>query len=386
MNLRSSFIFSSERNKRKLLFETLSVLAWIFVGLVAIDVAINLLLPYPQDPQNLKPSPLQLYFDYGRSVEGKLNRMTRIDDPGKSAPMTKFGWYGSDRLWKYPETRERDNLRRVSIYGMSHAKRLALALARVTKDTAIRAITAPGATANWAYGAFLRDRGRHNSDIEVLTLMSRNLPMVTAVSPATWNQDAPKPYTADRYYLTPEGLTAVPPLFETFEGYVSSKADPRKWAAYRAHLAEHDPFYSPFLFNESILDQSAIVRLLRRAYGQRLNRIKRMNTLDHQGYNPQSEGIRLAHELVKVFAEQVREDGAEPVIFLVNNLGHADILYRAIKPVLVAHNIACLSSHTVASPNDPRLYLPDSHFIPSIDDELARRLHQMYNRTVVSRN
>jgi hypothetical protein len=66
-----------------------------------------------------------------------------------------------------------------------------------------------------------------------------------------------------------------------------------------------------------------------------------------------------------------------PVIFIANNLGYSDYLYRALQPVLDADQIPYVSSHTILSPNDPRGYLPDSHFTDAVDDKLARELERV---------
>src|SRR6185437_6243503 len=65
---------------------------WSVLCLLMLDVAINLLFAYPDDPKNLKPGGPALYFDYGRSMEGRLRRATR-SDPSQTAPITLAGWY-----------------------------------------------------------------------------------------------------------------------------------------------------------------------------------------------------------------------------------------------------------------------------------------------------
>ncbi len=50
--------------------------AFALLFLIAIDVALNLLFPYPTDPRAGDPGFLPNYFEYGRSVEGTLQRMT----------------------------------------------------------------------------------------------------------------------------------------------------------------------------------------------------------------------------------------------------------------------------------------------------------------------
>src|SRR5579863_1456423 len=91
MNQLNSFISNSEDTLRRL-GAAIYVAVWIFIGLVAIDVSINLLFAYPSDPKVTNPSRLQSYFEYGRSVEGQLSRLTRTDR-SQTAPITLSGWY-----------------------------------------------------------------------------------------------------------------------------------------------------------------------------------------------------------------------------------------------------------------------------------------------------
>ena len=67
MSRRSSFIFSSDRQEPARAMTALLLGAWVIVGLVAIDIAINLVFSYPTDPKIINPSQLRSYFDYGRS-------------------------------------------------------------------------------------------------------------------------------------------------------------------------------------------------------------------------------------------------------------------------------------------------------------------------------
>ena|ERR1017187_9726758 len=50
------------------------------------------------------------------------------------------------------------------------------------------------------------------------------------------------------------------------------------------------------------------------------------------------------------------------------------IMFQALKPALEQDKIPDLNSATIASPNDPRKYLRDSHFTVNVDNELARAL------------
>ena len=52
---------SSSRSRR--VRRSLLVLGWMVAGLAAIDVAVNVLLEYPDDPKAADPGQLRQYFD-----------------------------------------------------------------------------------------------------------------------------------------------------------------------------------------------------------------------------------------------------------------------------------------------------------------------------------
>jgi hypothetical protein len=370
MNQLNSYISNSDSAKPGGFGQAIHVMAWVLVGLVVIDLLINFLLAYPSDPKATDPPRLREYFEYGRSIEGQLSRMTRADR-SQTAPITLAGWYDPLPIEEFT-SKPQNSI--VSFYGMSHAGRLGLALGRTSDQFTPRIVGAPAATSNWAYGAYLRDRGGGKSRAVVLAFMSANFAMSATLSAMTWTLDLPMPYTADRFYLDGDRLEVIHPPYTSFEQYVNTFYDPIKWSAARSFFAENDLMYNSFVVRASILDHSSLFRLIRRAYGQRLLRSARRAALDPSGFQPDSEQVKVAHAIIREFAKQVRNDGMIPVIFLVNNLGYSDLLFRALSPVLEAEHIPYLSSHTVVSPTDPRGYLPDSHFTDEVDDKLARAL------------
>lgn len=368
MNLLSSSIFNSEQ---PLTWPRAALaLFWILVGLLLIDVGVNLAFPYPRDPKIMSVGQLPAYFEYGRSIEGKLARITR-SDPNQTAPITLAGWYQPLHAEAIGGP---TGAPMVTFYGMSHSVRLARALARTSSKYQERSIGAPGATANWAFGAFLRDSQRANSKVAVLSIMSMTTPMVTTMTAMTWNSAFPLPYTEDRFEIAGNGLRAVPLPFESFADFTKAFFNPKAWADARTQFKAHDPYYDSFMFRGSMLDRSVIVRLLRRAYGLHLERQGRARVLDEHGFHADSEEIRVMNAIVRSFAFQARNQGVVPVIFVVNNLGYGTQLYDAVRGSLNRCNIPYLSSHTIVSPADPRGYLPDSHFTDGNDDRLARAL------------
>lgn len=369
MNQLNSFIFNSNGTLRRV-GAAIHVAVWVFLGLVAIDVSINLLFAYPSDPKVTNPSRLRSYFEYGRSTEGQLSRMTRTDR-SQTAPITLSGWYDPMVIVGFPSKTQKPI---ISFYGMSHAVRLGLALARNSDRFTLRTVGAPAATSNWAYGAFLRDRGGGNSRAVVLAFMSANFPMITTMSPMTWNTDSPMPYTADRFYLDDNRLRVIHPPYTSFEQYAEAFSDPVKWPTQRDLFAKNDSMYNSFIMGANILDHSSLIRLLRRAYAQRVVRNARTAVLDGSGFRADSEQVKVARAIIHEFAIQARNDGMIPIIFIVNNFGYSDYLFKALSPILFEDHIPYLSSHTIVSPDDPRGYLPDSHFTDEVDDRLARAL------------
>jgi hypothetical protein len=370
MNPLNLFISSFDNAGPPRIGSVVRLAAWVIIGLAVIDALINAAFPYPSDPKNIHPSALQSFFDYGRSTEGKLARMTRLDK-SQTAPITLAGWY--DPL-KVVEETGKPNSQFITFYGMSHAVRLAEALGRVSDRYIPRIVAAPGAPGNWAYGAYLRDHGGGKSRVAVLALWSQNLPMITAMAPMTWASDLPTPYTADRFFLENNQLEVIYPPYASFDQYAQTFTDPRKWATALKIIADNDPMYSSFIMRANILDHSALFRLIRRSYAQRARRHARQTVLDSSGYHPNSEAIKIAQKIVQEFAERARRDGMIPVIYLINAFGDSDYLFQAVRPALLRNKIPYLSSHTIASPSDPRKYLPDSHFTAATDDDMARAL------------
>lgn len=370
MNPPNSSTSSSSMGERR---RALSLLLWIIAGLVCIDASVGLAFAFPSDPKTLDPPRLALFFDYGRSTEGRLRRMVRAD-PAATAPITLSGWY---EPLTAVERKPKPNTSKITIYGMSHAVRLADALDHVSSSLQVRSVGAPGATTNWSYGAFLRDTGNRDSKVVVLAIMSSTLSTITTMSPMTWNSTYPMPYTQDRFLLNGDRLSVVRSPYNNFPDFVKTFQDPRRWTAALDLFAKYDPRYDPLLFRATVLDHSVIVRMLRRAYGQKVDREERGKVLDARHFDRDSEQLRIANAIVVDFAAGARRRGQIPVIYIVNNMGYSDQLFRALEGSLRTHAIPALNSAAIVSPSNPRNYLPDSHFTDENDDRLARELERI---------
>jgi hypothetical protein len=358
----------------------LVIIGWTIAGLLAIELLIGALFAYPTDPRAV-PSRLQAYFEYGRSAEGALKRMTR-SDPAQTAPITLSGWY-DPLVATGPGAARQPNAATlakplVTIYGGSHSVLLAEALGRVSDTLSWRSIAAPGASSNWSYGAFLRDpEGVKRSTAVVLTFNTKLLPAITSMTPAAWNHDSPMPYTADRFYLQGGQMRVIHPPYESFGQYRQTLADPQAWRAAVEFFATNDPLFNLRSFRSGLLDMSALGRVAQRAYNSDNYRETSRAVLDQTSFNAESEAVQVARAIIAQFAARARAAGAIPVIYIVNDLGYSDTLFRALKPALDANRVLYVSSHEYIPPGDPSGYLPDSHFTDANDDRLALALEAL---------
>ncbi len=353
--------------------------------MVLIDLCINMVFSYPKDPHNVHPSFLQSYFEYGRSVEGKLEWMTRpsADD---SAPRVAGGWLKSEKYRGMPTKASKDDEVLIALYGMSHTQCLWEAIEKTDKKYLVRGFMAAGATPNWSYAAYEFDRGRHKADVVILGILTDSVPPVTATTGMTAFFDSSFPYTFPRYTVKNEKLLVAHPLFYDAKGYIDHYYDKSKWHHYRSWLSKNDKYYDPILFQRSILDQSTFFRLLRRAYSEREKQKRMRDVYTKTGFIETSEEIIVLRAIVKSFAESAKRDGIIPIVYMVNSKGNGDHLFRVLKPVLDAHEIPHLSTHIICPPDDPHVYLSEnSHFIPLKDMELAAEMIKIIDREMAKK-
>lgn len=353
------------------------IILWLIFYLILIDTIVNMLFHYPKDPRDVHPSFLQSYFDYGRSVEGKLHWMTRPSIE-MSAPRVAGGWLKSDKYLSLPNKATGDGEILVALYGMSHTQCLWEAIRTLDTRFVIRGFMAAGAPPNWSYAAYEFDRGRHKADVAILGILTDTVPQITSTTGMTAFFDSSFPYTFPRYFAKNGNLVAKDPPFYHAKGYIEHFYDKAKWNSYRSWLAQNDKYYDPILFGGSFLDNSALFRLLRRTYSEWKKDKLFKDVYTKEGFREGSEEVLELRAIVAAFAESARKDGIIPILYLVNSKGTGDRLFKIMKPVLDARNIPYLSTHVVCPPDDPRVYLVEnSHFIPSKDTELATEMKRI---------
>lgn len=357
----------------------LQITLWIILYLVLIDIAVNIAFRFPANPQKTTPSFLQGYFEYGRSVEGKFDAMIKAAQL-QSEPTLGYGWLKRKSNDLQPQKVGKDHTL-VAVYGMSHTKQLGEAMSHIDSKYIIRSITAPGAPVGWSFTAYDIDKYNHNADVVILGIMTDNIALLGATSGATTYFDLGHPYTFPRYFADKGQLKQKYPPFFTEEGFSEYFTDKNKWQEYRKWLAANDKFYNTFLFRKTRADHSAFLRVIRRAYADMIKKKITKNIYTKDGFNFNSEEIKILRAMIVEFSKNARAQKKTPVIYIVNNEGRSDHLYRAVQPVLEKYEIPFLSSHIICPPDDPKVYTGiNSHFKPAKDVELAKTMIKIIER------
>ena len=379
MHLHSSYTLSSDSPKNPVIRKSLVMGLWIVFFLLVFDFAVNILFPYPSDPQATPPGQLNTYFEYGRSVEGKLSRMVGATDESSSS-LAVAGWL-DPQLWKkldLPVSPEPDQDLLVAIYGMSFSNYVGDEMKAIDSKLGVRAIAGPAAPPNYSYAAYKLDRGRHQADVVILGVLASSVKALRTMNGSTWQFEAPAPYTYPRYVVDNGDLKEISPKIQSLAQLRAAFQDEKQWDAAVNQLRKHDQFFNPFLFEHNWLDNSAIVRLIRRASAQRYQTAITNQVHDSTGFNKELD-IPVLSAIAKEFSATAKADGKLPIVLIINDRGYDDHLFQALKPTLESNSIPYVSTHNIAPATDVRNFIGDGHFVQSANKLIAKSVLELIN-------
>ncbi|HEY9641327.1 MAG TPA: hypothetical protein V6C57_12650 [Coleofasciculaceae cyanobacterium] len=372
-------------NPKVLVSQKVQNLAKVGLGfistLVALDVAINLLFPYPTDPLNTSPGAMKLYFDYGRSIEGKVARqMGATDDT--TAPIARVGWLDSHLGQGEPVRPAPGKDLLIAIYGMSFAERVGKAMETVDPNITLRMIAGPSAPPNYSFAAYEADRGHHQANVAILGILASSVKGMGAMTGMTWGSEVPAPYTFPKYKLESGELEPIEPEIQSLSQLRTALSNPQQRDAFVDQLRANDQFFDSFVFEKNLLDTSAIVRMLRRAWAKshQDNITNQIHTAT--GFNPNWEQVPVLKRMVEEFAASAKRDGKLPIVLLFNDQGYDDHLYQLLKPTLEQNQIPFVSSHDIAPATDRSNFVADGHFTAAIDQRMAEKVLALVNHSL----
>lgn len=351
---------------------------WALLFLGVIDVTVNRLLRYPTGPNAaMTASRFQTYFEYGRSLEGKINTMVGPTD-AETSLVAQAGWLDPEQ-WKreqLPTGLSHGKQHLIAVYGQSFTLNVADRLAKLDPSMAVRGIGAPAGPPSYAYAAYTLDLGGHQADIVMLGLLASSVKGMTAMNGMTWQFEGPAPYTYPRYIPEDGKLKEIQPVVQTLDQFRTARHNPAQWEAFVNQLRQSDRYYNDFFFRQNWLDNSTIVRLVRRSLAQQqqtaiLNRIH-----SSQGFTDPSI-LQVLSLMVQEFAQTAKADGKFPVVLLVHDKGYGDHLYQALQPVLEDKDIPYISTHAIAPATDISNFVSDGHFTDTANAKIATALHKL---------
>lgn len=308
------------------------------------------------------------YFEYGRSVPGKLARWE--DNPELPGNLYDNAWRSSmiaESTARFTETTGPA----IRSYGMSFVDHI-LTFAADGHDLQWDRHSGPGAPPNYTYALFEDDRAnRRAGDIVVFGILSSSVPGMAALSNRTWAFEQPAPFTYPVYQLADgNGLRRIDPLVNSAAAQRALVGDSDAAEAWHRQLAEHDAFYAFASFGAPWLDRSPFVRLVRRSLATNHSNQTKAAIVAKNRY-PHAE---ILQRMIAEFAATARLDGQIPIVMLIQSRDPADADLLAIaKPVLEQNNIPYLAAAEHFDLKNPANFVPDGHYTPDIDRMLSDR-------------
>lgn len=355
---------------------TLSLLFLVFAFLAAIDIGVHTTLHWAE--QNNRLQALVRYFEYGRSVPGKLNRWeANPDAPGN---LIHVAWR-PQILANSAERFEATNAGAAPVvrsYGMSFVNNILRAASEKNPDLILDAHSGPAAPPNFTYAVFEDDRqNRSADDIVVLGILSSSVPAMAAFSNSTWAFEQPAPFTYPIYHLEAGTLHRRDPVIEAYTELSGLNPDEAKRVAWYTQLEAEDYFYSSQTYGYTSLDGSPFARLVRRSLATAHISKVEARILGEEVY-PYADVLR---KMILEFAKTAREDRQYPVVMLIQSRDPADADVLAItKPVLDQENIPYLATAEHFDPRDQSGFQSDGHYQPRIDSIFAEAFLDMMAR------
>lgn len=356
------------------------ILALTLLMVIALDAAVAGVLAVAERQGRL--GSLVQYFEYGRSVPGKIDRWR--ERPGIPGNLLEVAWR-DDILATSREgfaAEQEDPV--VRSYGMSFVDQILQAAQEQEPGLTLDLHAGPSAPPNFTYALFQDDAAnRRAGDVVVLGILSSSVSGMAALSNRTWVFEQPAPFTYPIYEPEDGGLIRIDPLVATLEDEEALQSDPQAAAAWKRQLREDDRFYSPVTFAATWLDHSPFLRLVRRASAVDMldGRSRAILAKPSSGGFPYRETLR---RMVTAFADRARADGQHPVVFLIQSRDPADPDLRVLLgDVLTTHDIPFLATADHYDIRNPVGFLDDGHYTDSVNLSFARQFNTLFGTPVL---
>ena len=348
-------------------------LAWSLAGVLSVvllfEGVVAALFSMPAGAREPGGS-LERYFSYGYSIESKLNRSVG-DASQEPAAIVRAGWIPTEM---YPPGEDWDSApARVVVYGMSFTNRVAAELSKIRPELAIATRAGPGAPFNHSFAMFEVDPWRPEADVVVVGILSSSLAHLQSLSGLGFTPESPAPYAFPSYTLVNGELQRRDPVItdrDTFVQAFRERSD--EWNGHLAALAEHDAYWDRFVFERSVLDRSALIRLVRRAWASRKIDAVRTDVYSHaDGYKVEHPALAAVPAMLAEMRAACDRDGQTLVVLLLHAKGEPGHLDAWLADGLAQSGAAVISTTDLFSSLDAMNFERDAHYRPHLDARIA---------------
>ena len=351
----------------------LKAIAWTLAWLLVLDLCTSLAVS--QLAARRPDSGLVRYFDYGLSIETKLDRMTRLPRNAPDAQILPAGWLDPEQWRDLPKQPRPGTDKLVALYGQSFAFNATNAAARLDGHWTLRGIGGPAAPPDHSYAAYLADTGNAAADTVVFGILASSVSHMGSMTGMDWTFEHPAPFTFPHYRLAGGRLQAEAPVLQTEQQFRDAFATRSPtWQAFKEQLARNDRGFSPIVFDRTWLDKSRIALLLRRGWVAHSQNYGDGVYDPVRGFSADSEQIEVLKAMLVDLAARTQARGQRLIVLIEQDQGYGDTLFRALGPTLTEAHVEFVSTHTLFSANDPRNFQPDGHYTIQANELFAKQL------------
>jgi hypothetical protein len=346
----------------------LAVALWTLAWLAATDVALNLLA----DPARAASGAMQgisRYLNYGRSIEGKLQMAVGVAGDKPNA-IVHAGWIDPSQWAALPSTRKPGTDLLVAVYGQSFAFNAAEAMRRLDGRMTLRLLGGPAAPLSHSFAAYRVDAPLRRADVVVVGILASSMAKADSISALSWTFESPAPFTFPKFMLDHGHLQETAPVLRTEDEFRAAFAERgARWRDFKAQLREHDRGFDAFAFDSSLLDRSALARLVRRGW------VANQQQYDGPALNdPANVQTPVALELLRQLKEMTSASGEKLVVVLLHDRGFDGVLEQALGRPLEAMGIGFVSTARLFSSRDPSQFVADGHYTERANQRVAQAL------------
>lgn len=354
----------------------LSLLALTFLWLAIMDVGVAGVLRWTET--HGKMGGLVRYFEYGRSVPGKLARWEANPD----APANLYDVAWRPDIIAASQTDFRNEPAEIGpvvrSYGMSFTNNIIRKAQAADPALQVDLHSGPGAPPNFTYALFLEDReNRRPGDIVVFGVLSSSLTAMASLSNRTWAFEQPAPFTYPVFYPDGDALSKIEPLIENAEAQRTLQSGSKQARSWTDQLSAEDAFYSPVTFGAPWLDYSPFARLVRRSLAKNHVDKTKQEILTGKTY-PYTDVLP---RMIMEFDRIARSDGQIPIVMLIQTRNPHDAnLLVLTKAALDRSGIRYLATEEHFDPQNPSGFLADGHYKPDIDERFGEHFLTLLQR------